>query len=697
MVKTTGPADKPTLSGWAQLQSDGSVTGFAVFSLASGSNINEAVVPLETRNPGQFVVPFDNTSGYVSGVAIANVSANAASIPVTIRDDKGIKLTSDTIALAGRAHTAIIVPSGYTATANKRGTIQFDTPSGGQINALGLNFNPTLNFSSLPPEGIGSPTAAGSPTISSVTAILPQQTQTITITGTGFGTQAAYNGDSSFIEITDTTANWNAGFGNSTGANTVTLNVTSWTDTKIVIAGFTGDYGRGYTLTNGDKLEVKVWNVQTQTGPAIYQLTAGVAATTATGPSISTASLPGGTVGTAYGQLLSATGGTGSIVWSIAVGSLPNGITLSPAGVATGTPTAAGTFTFTIQATDTAGKSATKAFTIVVAAAGQSPVQFSCLDLKLGNFSKLSRPKMEPGMTVTLTWGSTCKTVTINPGFGTVASSGSVDLRPTQTTQYVLFFQDANGTSIQETQTLTVVPIATINSFTASPSTIALGGSSTLTWNTSNANYLAISPSGFTVPGSSLQGTSMGVSPTQTTTYTLSAVDLLETDPYVAPGIYPIGTPVTKQVTVTVGTATGGGSGSGTPGSSPGGSTPGGSGGGGTYTGTGTVVTPTLGGCVSSFFDPSFYNWEAYRNSCSVPVELLFFMTNGASRSCQAALRTGAYSIKANGVANGPNSKTDVANCGPEYLYVCPANYTPVDSAGNRVNNANTSYWCKAN
>ena len=287
VVRTSGPVSQQTLSGWAQIYSDPSVTGFAVFSYASGSNLNEAVVPLETRNPSQFVVPFDNTGGYVTGAAIANVATQAAAITLTIRDDRAVTLATDTLHLPSQGHTAIVIPSTYAATANKRGTMEFDTPAGGQINVLGLNFNSTLNFSSLPPEGIGTaPGAAavsinGAPTISGVTAILPQQSQTITITGSGFGTQAAYNGDSSFIEITDTTANWNAGLSNSTGGNTVTLNVTSWTDTRIVLSGFGGDYGKSvFAIANGDKLQVKVWNAQTQTGPAIFPITAGAATTT---------------------------------------------------------------------------------------------------------------------------------------------------------------------------------------------------------------------------------------------------------------------------------------------------------------------------------------------------------------------------------------------------------------------------------
>jgi len=86
--------------------------------------------------------------------------------------------------------------------------------------------------------------------------------------------------------------------------------------------------------------------------------------------SITTASLPGGTVGVAYLATLTASGGTPAYTWSIASGSLPSGLSLANTGVISGTPTAAGTFIFTVRVTDSANPAAvtTKALSIIVAA-----------------------------------------------------------------------------------------------------------------------------------------------------------------------------------------------------------------------------------------------------------------------------------------------------------------------------------------
>ena len=86
-------------------------------------------------------------------------------------------------------------------------------------------------------------------------------------------------------------------------------------------------------------------------------------------PYITTSSLPADTVGIAYNQTLSATGGTGALSWSLNSGTLPSGLSLSSGGAITGTPSAAGTSNFTAKAADTLGASGTKALSIVVNAA----------------------------------------------------------------------------------------------------------------------------------------------------------------------------------------------------------------------------------------------------------------------------------------------------------------------------------------
>lgn len=85
--------------------------------------------------------------------------------------------------------------------------------------------------------------------------------------------------------------------------------------------------------------------------------------------SITTTNVAGGADGVSYGpEALSATGGSGTYTaWTITSGSLPPGLALdSVNGQITGTPTSAGPYTFTVQVTDSQGRTATQQLTIVV-------------------------------------------------------------------------------------------------------------------------------------------------------------------------------------------------------------------------------------------------------------------------------------------------------------------------------------------
>jgi hypothetical protein len=99
---------------------------------------------------------------------------------------------------------------------------------------------------------------------------------------------------------------------------------------------------------------------------------------TGTAPTITTAALPDGEVGTAYSGMLAATGDA-PITWSVESGDLPGGLTLSSAGVISGTPSAAGAFNFTVKAANAAGSGTKQLSITILAAAGtfDNPIQLT--------------------------------------------------------------------------------------------------------------------------------------------------------------------------------------------------------------------------------------------------------------------------------------------------------------------------------
>jgi hypothetical protein len=152
VVETEAPAQGPILQGWAELQTAGDVTGFAIFRLRlPGGSENEAVVPYENRSRGSYLLPFDETTGFVTGMALANLSSTTqATVNVVLRDDAGNQIATGTIPLNPRGHMSSEVSSWVSGMAGRRGTLEFRNTAAGSIAVLGLRFNRFASFATIP-------------------------------------------------------------------------------------------------------------------------------------------------------------------------------------------------------------------------------------------------------------------------------------------------------------------------------------------------------------------------------------------------------------------------------------------------------------------------------------------------------------------------------------------------------------------
>jgi phosphatidylinositol-3-phosphatase len=114
---------------------------------------------------------------------------------------------------------------------------------------------------------------------------------------------------------------------------------------------------------NGAQFKVVVSNAKGSATSNAATLTV----TAASSVQITTTSLPNGQVQAAYSATLQATGGTTPYTWSMLSGSLPAGLTLTASsGAISGTPTTAGTSSFTVQVTDSATNKASAGFSITI-------------------------------------------------------------------------------------------------------------------------------------------------------------------------------------------------------------------------------------------------------------------------------------------------------------------------------------------
>ena len=84
---------------------------------------------------------------------------------------------------------------------------------------------------------------------------------------------------------------------------------------------------------------------------------------------LSPATLPGGTSGSPYSQVVTASGGTAPYSFAVSAGTLPTGLSLATDGTLSGTPTAAGSYSFTIGGSGTGanGGFGSRAYTVVIA------------------------------------------------------------------------------------------------------------------------------------------------------------------------------------------------------------------------------------------------------------------------------------------------------------------------------------------
>lgn len=148
----------------------------------------------------------------------------------------------------------------------------------------------------------------------------------------------------------------------------ITLSTNGWlTGTPT---GGSGNFTATVTDANGCSVS-RTYDLTVSIGPSVIVFT---------NPTLQAVS-----VGTPVTQKLGATGGTGTLTYSIVEGALPTGLTLSSSGELTGTATASGTATFTVQARDTAGKTARQQYTLNVNCTNLSPISPTTLaPLSLG-------------------------------------------------------------------------------------------------------------------------------------------------------------------------------------------------------------------------------------------------------------------------------------------------------------------------
>lgn len=316
------------------------LTGGAATSVAVGSQATHG-----TATASGTSITYTPTAGYAGPDSFTYTATNAGgtSTPATV----SITISPPTLAMspASGALPAATVGTAYTQTF---------TPSGGKIpysyaitaGALPAGLNLNLSNGTLS----GTPSTAG-PFSFSITA-------TDSSTGTGpFTVTRNYsltvNPPAPIANPVSATVAYNS------SANPITLNITG----GVAISVAVGTQGTNGTAT-ASGTSITYTPITGRAGPDSFTYTA----TNATGTSApatvtitispptlalapASGALPDATVGAAYSQTFTASGGTAAYSYAVTAGALPAGLILS-GGVLSGTPTTAGPFSFSVTATD---------------------------------------------------------------------------------------------------------------------------------------------------------------------------------------------------------------------------------------------------------------------------------------------------------------------------------------------------------
>ena len=246
---------------------------------------------------------------------------------------------------------------------------------------------------------------------------------------------------------------------------------------------------------------------------------------------ITSSTLAAGTVGTAYSQTLHAGGGTPSYTWSVTSGSLPAGLTLAAgSGVISGTPTASGTYSFTITVGDTSSPIQTKSVATSITIVSNALTITSSALASGTDGTAYSQTLHASGGTPAYTWS--ISSGSLPAGLALSASSGTISGTPTASGTFTFTASVTDSSSPVQTKSVATSITIASNALTIttsslasgtdgkaySQSLVASGGTSPYTWSVTSGSL----PAGLTLSSGGVIAGTPTASGTSTFTVSLS-------------------------------------------------------------------------------------------------------------------------------------------------------------------------------
>ncbi|EPB6468715.1 autotransporter domain-containing protein [Cronobacter dublinensis] len=317
-------------------------------------------------NAGSFSTSLTGAQLTASGLYMSVKTANGFISPVTVSCSAAVTRSSDAT-LSGLSFSGgALSPTFSAATTSYHATVDYAVSS--------VTLTPVTAHAAATVTVNGSPVASGSAS-QAITLSVGANNIGIIVTAED-GTPKTYNVIVQRNEQRPVAGNVTAQVAANSNANPVTLALSGGAATSVslvtppshgvvVVSGLSVTYTPLTGYTGSDSFVYHASNSAGDSADATVSLTI-VAPTTVTIAPASGA-LPAATAGSAWSQTLSATGASAPYTWT--AHGLPAGITLNAAtGALFGTPTTAGSFTFSVTVKEAGNVSATASYTLVVGA-----------------------------------------------------------------------------------------------------------------------------------------------------------------------------------------------------------------------------------------------------------------------------------------------------------------------------------------
>jgi hypothetical protein len=148
-LHTTGKASDPLSQGWAELNADAGVTGYVVFTIrVPGRQDQEGTAPAATAS-NRILVPYDDSNGFVTGIAVTNPTGSAQTLSVGFRTTSGGVAVNTLPAIPAGGHMSFVLSQQFPVINGHEGLAEFYSSSG-NVSMIALRFNPTSSFTAAP-------------------------------------------------------------------------------------------------------------------------------------------------------------------------------------------------------------------------------------------------------------------------------------------------------------------------------------------------------------------------------------------------------------------------------------------------------------------------------------------------------------------------------------------------------------------